>query len=990
MNQAMLTIAARIDVSDLDTVRALIAALGNPAGPIAVALAGPGNAAFLHFASLHAIRSHRAGRAYIVLELSADGAPDAVFGELARRAGAYLTPIFRFAEQGLAPSRLADFLMRHRIDAGYRLFQPAGLAFSGVPGLSVQQIKLECALAERVAVLLSQQGESASSLARLEAVKRALAADAAFAWASEPAPNPPPGPTADPSLGAKIAALLPVLITAFLWPILIVAITLACSIAWPAAWLPAATIRFLLLAAGLTLLFALTALILLYLVFRGGEDTDWTSDAAPTLDQAAAMFAHENAPGFAHNHMMSHTVRKPGILRFFTIRIAFCAIGTLSSLNPRQGFLGDIGTIHFARWVSLPGTRDVLFFSNYGGSWESYLEDFITRAHEGLTAVWSNTVGFPRARNLFFGGATDGERFKRFARQSMRYTPFWYSAYPTLTTANIRTNARIRRGLHARTEIEAGRWLTLFGSAPRPASKLDTTQIQSIIFGGLGFKPAGRLVTVRLGTDVARNRTWVRGVMALLSFNDGRYIKEQVVVTLALTATGLAKLGLPDAALETFPAAFLLGMRGEGRARILGDDPGCADWWWDQGEIEAALLVYGDDDAAVAAQVGTLEAMLAGAGTIVDQIDLTPVGKELTDRKEPFGFVDGVSQPAIRGTYRGLRNADPIHVIEPGEIILGYPDNRGSVPPGPLLEARDDPAMMLPIAGEDHGFTESIKANPRLIGFNGSYLVIRQLEQDHDAFWAYCATQAQKFAGRFPPPAICDAEFIAAKIIGRWPDGSSLARNPYMSATKLNALYGGHAAATTMREQAAPADPAATPIASGDRTPGVAQAGGGTRPPVMPDNDFLFGTEDPQGLRCPFGAHVRRANPRDSLSPGSMEQVEITNRHRTIRIGRGFPAQAGRNAGLMFMCLNGDIERQFEFIQQTWMGSTKFHGLDRESDVIAGNGKPDCNAFTIPVRTGPVALDPLPRFVTLRGGGYFFLPGRQLLNYLAVPADVAP
>lgn len=982
MNHAMVTIAARIEVRHLDAALALIDALGNPAGPIAATLAGAPDHEFVHFASLHAIRSHRAGRGYIVLELSADGAPDAVLDELAVRAGDELLPIFRLADPSISQTSLADFLKRHRIDVGYQVFQPAGLAFSGVPGMSVPQIKHESALAERVATLLSGQGERASSLARLEDVKHALAADPAFAWASDPAPALPPGPTEEPGNGAKLAALLPAIVSAFLWPILIVAVPLACWIAWPAAWHPAATIGFLLLAAGLTILFNVAALIGVYGAFRRGEEADWTSDAAPTLQQAAAMFAHENAPGAVQNHMVSHTVRKPGALRFFTIRLAFCAIAKLTGLNPKPGFLGDIGTIHFARWVSIPGTRDVLFFSNYGGSWESYLEDFITRAHEGLTAVWSNTIGFPRTHNLFFDGATDGERFKRFARQSMHYTPFWYSAYPTLTTANIRTNALVRRGLHARTEAEAAEWLTLFGSAPRPPAKLDTTQIQSIVFGGLGFKPAGRLVTVRLGADVARNRAWLGELMPSLSFNDGRYIKEEAVVTLALTAGGLAKLGLPETALETFPTAFRLGMRGEGRSRILGDDPTCADWWWDRGEIEAALLVYGDTDAAVAALAAKVEAMLVGAGAVVDRIDLSPVGGKLTDRKEPFGFVDGVSQPAIRGTYRGLRNADPIHLIEPGEIILGYPDNRGSIPPGPLLEARDDPAMMLPIAGQDHGFTEAIKANPRLIGFNGSYLVIRQLEQDHDRFWDYCETQARKFAHRFPEPAICDAEFIAAKMIGRWTDGSSLARNPYMSATQLRALYGSDEATATMREKAAPADPAATPIASGDRS-GEPARPGESSPPVRPDNDFLFGTEDPQGLRCPYGAHVRRANPRDSLSPGSMEQVEITNRHRTLRIGRGFKGGDGRNAGLMFMCLNGDIERQFEFIQQTWMGSTKFHGLDRESDVIAVNGKADCNAFTIPVRTGPVVLDPLPRFVTLRGGGYFFVPGRQLLNYLA-------
>ncbi|MEG8040286.1 hypothetical protein QP166_13360 [Sphingomonas sp. LR60] len=114
-----------------------------------------------------------------------------------------------------------------------------------------------------------------------------------------------------------------------------------------------------------------------------------------------------------------------------------------------------------------------------------------------------------------------------------------------------------------------------------------------------------------------------------------------------------------------------------------------------------------------------------------------------------------------------------------------------------------------------------------------------------------------------------------------------------------------------------------------------------------------------------------------------MEQVEITNRHRILRIGRGFSAHDDRNSGLMFMCLNGDLERQFEFIQQTWMGSTKFHGLNVETDPITVNGQVGSNGFTIPVRTGPVALEPMPRFVTLRGGGYFFVPGRQLIRYLA-------
>ena len=125
--------------------------------------------------------------------------------------------------------------------------------------------------------------------------------------------------------------------------------------------------------------------------------------------------------------MISVTQRKPGLLRAFTSRLVFWVIGELATRSFRPGFLGDIGTIHFARWVTPPRSPDVIFLSNYGGSWESYLEDFITRAHNGLTGVWSNSIGFPRSENLFQKGATDGERFKRYARRSMVPTPFWYS-----------------------------------------------------------------------------------------------------------------------------------------------------------------------------------------------------------------------------------------------------------------------------------------------------------------------------------------------------------------------------------------------------------------------------------------------------------------------------------------------------------------------------------------------------------------------------------
>ena len=106
---------------------------------------------------------------------------------------------------------------------------------------------------------------------------------------------------------------------------------------------------------------------------------------------AGEIVAHNHC---AQNHMVSLTEIKGGALRLFALRLAFWGVGQLSPLLFRPGYLGPIGTIHFARWVKLPGTRDLAFLSNYGGSWQAYLEDFITLAHFGLTAVWSKTVGF--------------------------------------------------------------------------------------------------------------------------------------------------------------------------------------------------------------------------------------------------------------------------------------------------------------------------------------------------------------------------------------------------------------------------------------------------------------------------------------------------------------------------------------------------------------------------------------------------------------------
>ncbi len=102
-----------------------------------------------------------------------------------------------------------------------------------------------------------------------------------------------------------------------------------------------------------------------YALLRIAEDNDSLEERAPPRETLAGMFERENQRGYAQNHMLSITQRKPGAIRWFTSRLVFWAVGEFATHFYRPGFLSDIGTIHFARWVTAPGGPDVLFFSNY-------------------------------------------------------------------------------------------------------------------------------------------------------------------------------------------------------------------------------------------------------------------------------------------------------------------------------------------------------------------------------------------------------------------------------------------------------------------------------------------------------------------------------------------------------------------------------------------------------------------------------------------------
>ncbi|MGK5169473.1 Dyp-type peroxidase [Geodermatophilus sp. CPCC 205761] len=262
-----------------------------------------------------------------------------------------------------------------------------------------------------------------------------------------------------------------------------------------------------------------------------------------------------------------------------------------------------------------------------------------------------------------------------------------------------------------------------------------------------------------------------------------------------------------------------------------------------------------------------------------------------------------------------------------GEFLLGHPNAYGRYTSRPLLPATADPGGLLPSAPDARDKVD--------LGRNGTYLVVRTLAQDVAAFREH----VDRWAARTGLPR----DLVAAKIVGRWRSGTSLTVSP---------------------EVDVPAGPV--------------------------DNSFRYHRDgDALGLGCPVAAHVRRANPRDSLDPcpGSDASLKVNNRHRLIRRGRqyGPAAQDGGDAerGLHFLCLNANISRQFEFVQHTWLNNPAFAGLQDSPDPLVGAHAPGTGLFPVPAVPVRHRLLGLPTFTRVRGGTYAFMPGLRALAYLA-------
>ncbi len=213
-----------------------------------------------------------------------------------------------------------------------------------------------------------------------------------------------------------------------------------------------------LLLSPLALLLAPVFLVML----RVHEKRDVPDTSRAPAESVARLRADEDF--WAHNQVIAAGLFKPGLFRKFVTTVILRTTDYACRHIYNRGFLSGLNTIHFARWVPLDGGKRMFFSSNYDGSLESYMNDFIDKAAWGLNAIFSNGDGFPRTSFLFCGGIRDEKAYKRFLPTRQVQSRVWYSAYPHLTTKNIANNAEIRQGLSGDMNAEETReWLARFG-----------------------------------------------------------------------------------------------------------------------------------------------------------------------------------------------------------------------------------------------------------------------------------------------------------------------------------------------------------------------------------------------------------------------------------------------------------------------------------------------------------------------------------------------
>ena len=285
-------------------------------------------------------------------------------------------------------------------------------------------------------------------------------------------------------------------------------------------------------------------------------------------------------------------------------------------------------------------------------------------------------------------------------------------------------------------------------------SKLNETDVQGFVLRGYNM-PFGRYVFLEV-LNAQASRTFVDQLLPYITtgehWDEG---KPQSTINIAFTHKALTLMELPDASLLSFPVEFLQGMKARGA--VLGDigvnGPEHWDEIWREEQAHVWLAVNALSPEALDNACDTIQKLTTNTGgvRIAGQQDAAAIkidGKFCT--KEHFGYTDGFGNPDYLGFERKsqpgqgkLMKDGSWQPLATGELLLGYADEAGELPPAPL---------------------------PHLLANNGTFMVYRKLHQNVGSFRKYLEEKGSAYPG--------GKEKLASKFVGRWRDGTPTMLSP--------------------------------------------------------------------------------------------------------------------------------------------------------------------------------------------------------------------
>jgi hypothetical protein len=421
-------VAARVDPTSVGDLKALLATMNFAPGRVNAAnpLVPFEKLENLHFArfvilddqTLDDIRLYGLPRQeyplYLAFLCDFDGGTEAFLADLARVAGPGLRRVFSFCDSFGNDNDLLQWIRDHDL--------PIATKYVNWRGRTVRQVSEEVKLREALGAHLRSQADALDGQPASRIRELAQAFVASESAAGRLVLTPPEPVPLGVRIGETIRGALEFLL------LVVAGVPVALMVLW---------IRF----------------------FLEITDPVFAPRPDPAHDQLLALQEDHEAT----NQFTAMGSLKPGLARKWVMGYVLWVIDWTARHIYTQGRLARVRTIHFARWVYLDGGKRVVFASNYDGSRESYMDDFINKTFFGLNVVFSNGIGYPSTRWLLTEGALDEQKFKYFLRRHQVPTDVWYNAHPSMTAVELERNGRIRLGLEAAalSEDEAREWVQL-------------------------------------------------------------------------------------------------------------------------------------------------------------------------------------------------------------------------------------------------------------------------------------------------------------------------------------------------------------------------------------------------------------------------------------------------------------------------------------------------------------------------------------------------